>query len=415
MENLHIQPDARRFAMVILLVVTATLVLFYYLMNPPINEIGLMAVYLSITALLSIGIGYLAYRLGWLERSPNIAWTIFGGYILSSGITFFNVWLTAYLMFVNQHDLLLATVLLVFASGVAVAYGYFFAGSFTRRLRELESATRRYAEGKFEHRVSISGSDEVVRLAGTMNLMAQQLAEAEQKKQELDQLRRDLVAWTSHDLQTPLASLRAIVEALADNMIEDPETEKRYLMAAQRDIRSLSALIDDLFQLAQIDAGGLQIDPALNSLGDLISDTLETFNELAGQKEIVLRGQVDPHIDPVWMDVLQIGRVLNNLISNAIRYSQPGGEVTVSARREQKDILVEVSDTGPGIPQQDQGRVFERFFRGEKSRNRASGGAGLGLAIARGIIQAHGGEIGLESMPGKKTIFWFRLPTTGLQ
>jgi signal transduction histidine kinase len=184
---------------------------------------------------------------------------------------------------------------------------------------------------------------------------------------------------------------------------------KRYLNTAQRDVRNLSALIDDLFQMAQLDAGGFPLNKDRSSLSDLVSDTLESFTELAKQQEIILEGNVDPDVDPVNMDTQAVGRVLNNLISNALRHSSRG-RVSVWVRRSDLGAEVTISDTGEGIREDDLHQIFERFFRGEKSRNRGTGGAGLGLAIARGIVRAHGGDIKVESQIGKGTQFTFHIP-----
>jgi signal transduction histidine kinase len=231
----------------------------------------------------------------------------------------------------------------------------------------------------------------------------------DEKQRELERLRTDLIAWVSHDLQTPLASMRAILEAISDGVVEDPETVKRYLNTAQRDVRSLSALIDDLFQMAQLDAGGIPLEKEDASLADLISDTLESFSALASQQVITLEGSAEVDVDPVLMDTQRIGRVLNNLIGNALRHTPTGGQVAVNARRAGSSVEVTIRDSGEGIRAEDLPNIFESFYRGEKSRSRATGGAGLGLAIARGIVRAHGGEIRVESQPGD-TRFIFTLP-----
>ena len=224
-------------------------------------------------------------------------------------------------------------------------------------------------------------------------------------------MRRDLIAWVGHDLQTPLTSVRAILEALSDGVVEDPETASRYLRTAQRDVNSLSALIDDLFQMAQLDTGGFPLDRQNASLSDLVSDTLESFTEPAKQREIKLEGNVEYNVDPVNMDTQAIGRALNNLIGNALRHTPDQGRVSVWAHRTGKGIEVTVSDTGEGIREEDLPHVFESFYRGDAARSRSRGtGAGLGLAIARGIVQAHGGEIRVESKPGKGTLFTFTIP-----
>jgi signal transduction histidine kinase len=148
----------------------------------------------------------------------------------------------------------------------------------------------------------------------------------------------------------------------------------------------------------------------MESLSDLVSDTLESFSELAAQRGVRLFGQVEPGIDPVWMDSKQIGRVLNNLVKNALRHTPSSGQVFLQASHPGRQVQISVSDSGPGIPMEDLSHIFERFYRGEKSRNRQTGGAGLGLAIARGIVEAHGGQISVESSSDQGTKFWFILP-----
>lgn len=399
-----------RFALLILLILGMSLAVFILLMQPPAKDLQLMAVFLSVTALISGLVGYAAYRLGWMERSPTIRWTLLIGYILASVLTFINVWVTARLMFASRHDLLLATVLLIFAGSIAMALGFFLTNALTDRIQVLDQAAREVASGDFNVRVPVNGNDELADLAVTFNEMSVQLEDAARQQRQLEDLRRDLIAWVSHDLQTPLTSIRAIVEALADGVVEDPETVQRYLETAQKEIRSLSELIDDLFQMAQLDAGGLPLDRENNSLSDLISDTLESFSELAARKGVDLRGSADSQVDPVYMDARRIGRVLSNLISNAIRHTPEGGQVRVQALPLKGGALVEVSDNGEGIRPEDLPNVFERFYRGERSRSRATGGAGLGLAISKGIVEAHGGYINVDSVPGE-TRFYFNLPS----
>src|SRR5258706_5805193 len=386
-----------RFLIGILIILAISLGFFAILMLPPLRELGLMALYLSGTALISGSVGYIAYRFGWINFSPTLRWTLLGGYALASILTFLNVWFSARMMFASEHDLLLAIILLVFASGIAMVLGYFLSSTVTERIQLLQGAAEKLAEGDLKTRVPVQGHDEIAMLANTFNQMAEQLQAADQKQRELESLRRDLIAWVSHDLQTPLTSMRAILEALSDGIVEDPETVKRYLNTAQRDVRSLSVLIDDLFQMAQLDAGGIPLERAKSSLSDLISDTLESFSELALRQGVQLEGSIDPNVDPVMMDTQRIGRVLNNLIGNALRHTPTDGRVEVCALRTDAGVEVSVSDTGEGIREEDIAHIFESFYRGEKSRSRSTGGAGLGLAISRGIVQAHGGGIKVES------------------
>jgi len=403
-------PPFLRFALGILLIMVFSLAAFYLIMRPALSDLRLMALFLTVTAIISTVISFIAYRLGWMYRSPTIRWTMLGGYVLASLLTFINVWMTARLMFASQHDLLLATVLLLFAGAIAIALGFFLTAALTDRIQQVDYAAKSIAAGNLETRVPVEGNDEISDLARSFNLMAEQLQAAERKKQEIETLRRDLIAWVSHDLQTPLTSIRAVLEALADNMVEDPQTVHRYLRTAQKDVAALSLLIDDLFELAQLDAGGLTLERANASISDLVSDTIESFSELAFRKGVTLSGDVEQSVDPVWMDTQRIGRVLNNLISNALRYTPAGGTVNVQVTRGEMGVVVGICDTGEGIKEEDLPYIFERFYRGEKSRNRATGGAGLGLAISRGIVEAHGGRITVRNNPNGGTCFTFNIP-----
>lgn len=399
-----------RFIAGVCLTIAVALGAFMVLMRPPMGELRLMALFLAITAVISVGVGYGAYRLGWMNHSPRISWVVLGGYALASFLTFLNVWVTARLMFASEHDLLLATVLLLFAGGIAMSVGYFLSAALTDRIVDLSEAAEELAKGRFSARAVVAGNDEMARLARTFNQMAGQLEAAAEKQSELDMLRRNLIAWAGHDLRTPLASIQAIVEALADGVVEDPDTVHRYLNTAQREIRSLSLLIDDLFELAQIEAGGLHLELRPNSISDLISDTIESFSELAARQDLTLDASAEPGVDPVLMDARQIGRVLANLLGNALRHTPAGGTVQVQATRRAEQVLVEISDTGEGMDAEDLPHIFERFYRAEKSRSRATGGTGLGLAIAKGIVEAHGGQIDVESTTGQGTRFFFTLP-----
>ena len=162
-------------------ILVISLVIFYLLMQPSLGDLQHMALFLAITAVISIGIGYGAYRLNWLEFAPSLRWVLLGSYVIASLLTFINVWLTARLMFASEHDLLLATVLLLFAGGIAIALGSFFTSTLIDRIRRLESATQTLKKGDFSARAEIPGNDEIASLAGSFNQMASQLQAADQK------------------------------------------------------------------------------------------------------------------------------------------------------------------------------------------------------------------------------------------
>jgi len=195
------------------LVLAISLGVFKLLMAPPLAELELMALFLTVTAAISTAAAYAAYRLGWLAASPTIRWTLLAGYALASVLTFFNVWFSARLMFASEHDLVLSVVLLIFAGGMAMVMGYMLSMTVIERVRLLKRGTEALRRGELQARVPVRGRDEIAALSEAFNQMAEQLDTANRKQHELERMRSDLIAWVSHDLQTPLASIRAILEA----------------------------------------------------------------------------------------------------------------------------------------------------------------------------------------------------------
>jgi signal transduction histidine kinase len=397
------------------LALTVALVIIF--MHPPLSDLMYLAVLFALTGSASAAIGFISHRLGWWRRLRTLNQTLTLGYLIAALLTLINVWITARLMFINEHDLTLAGLLLLFAGGISVSFGYFLSSSMTQALQDVVHAAGRVSEGDFSARVQIPGRDEVARLAQAFNDMAARLEKADAEARALDLARRDLVAWASHDLRTPLASLRAMMHALTDGVVTEPETVARYLQQSQTEIARMNALIDDLFELAQMDAGNLTLRYDASSLADLISDTLEGFTARAQAKGVALTGSVDPRVDPIWMAPEKISRVLQNLIENAVRHTPPGGEIHLQADVENGVVTVSLKDSGEGIAPEELPRVFDRFYRGDAARARShshhgvdSGGAGLGLAIAKGLIEAHSGRIWAESTPGRGTTMKFTLP-----
>ncbi len=316
-------------------------------------------------------------------------------------------------MFISGHDLSLLLTMLTFEAALSVGFGLLYAMPLSRRIERVRAGTEQIAGGQLDSEVRVEGHDEVARLADDFNRMARALEEAAEREREMEKARRDLVAAVSHDLRTPLASTRALIEALADGVAADPQTESRYLSSASRELEHLSRLVDDLFELARIDAGLLQLSLEEASLHDLISDTISSFQPQADQRGVRLVGEVAGDVDPVLANPSRLQRVLHNLVSNALRHTPADGTVALRATPEGEEVRVEVADTGEGITAEDLPRVFERSFRGEQSRTRAekddAPGAGLGLAIARGLVEAHGGTMDVESDLGRGSRFRFTL------
>jgi signal transduction histidine kinase len=242
------------------------------------------------------------------------------------------------------------------------------------------SAARRGADGPRELRVLGAGLAE----------SATDLAEAQMRQQALERSRRELVAWVSHDLRTPLAGLRAMTEALEDGVVTDEPTVRRYHATMRGEVERLSSLVDDLFELSRIDAGVVASVVERVSLGDLVSDALASADPLARAKGVRLEGD-GPPLPDVEVAADDIARVLRNLLVNAIHHTPGDGAVIVTTAISGGSAVVSVRDRCGGIPDDDLDRVFDTAFRGERSRS--SSGAGLGLAIARGLAQAYHGDI----------------------
>jgi len=316
-------------------------------------------------------------------------------------------------MFLSGHDLSLLLTMLVFAAALSVGFNLLCARPLADRIERVRAGTARIATGDLRSEIPVEGHDEVAGLAEDFNRMARALEAASERERDMERTRRDLIASVSHDLRTPLASTRALIEAVADGVAEDPQTERRYLSSARRELAHLSRLVDDLFELARIDAGVLQLTLEEASLHDLISDTISSFQPQANSRGVRLVGEVSGDVDPVLINPPRLQRVLHNLLSNALRHTPADGTVALRATPQGDEVRVEVTDTGEGIAPEDLPRVFERSFRAERSRTRpeeeGAPGAGLGLAIARGLIEAHGGTMDAESDPGRGSRFCFTL------
>jgi signal transduction histidine kinase len=397
-------------AIAAVIALVAVLGLAIIIMNPPRQDIELLALFTGLSGLLSLTVGYMALRLGWRLRVGGIRLKIALTVAIGVLVALANVAVTSYLMFISPHDLALLSLLLFFALFLSLSFAYFLSGALTRSLSELARGATRMAEGDLTTRVQVPEGDEMGELARSFNAMAAEVEASFRRQRELEQARKDLIAAVSHDLRTPLASLRAMVEAVNDGVVTDQDTIRRYLRIMQTEITNVGDLINDLFELSQLDSGVLRLQIESSLVQDLISDTLESLQAQAMSKGLSLSGTVDAELAPALMDSAQVLRVLYNLVQNAIRHTPSDGTVVLEAHDAGLEIRVSVADSGEGIAESDLPRVFERFYRGDPARSRERGGAGLGLTIARGIVEAHGGRIWVESKPGSGSRFSFTLP-----
>ncbi|HEY7003982.1 MAG TPA: ATP-binding protein [Gaiellaceae bacterium] len=286
------------------------------------------------------------------------------------------------------------------ASALSALVGALLLARWTLRpLERLRTASSKLATGDLSARAAESGPRELLELAESFNEMATSL-------EQLFDARRELVAWASHDLRTPVASLRAMVEALEDGLA----TPEEYLPAIREQLTSLSMLIDDLFELARIDAGVLTLELRDASLGSLVSSCLDTVDAEARARRIFLEARLDPVDLSVRIAPDKIKRVLLNLLTNAVRNTPDDGAVSVVVEPDADRVVVAVEDTGAGLTPTAEQRIFEPFWRDDESRARATGGAGLGLAIAQGLVHAHGGIMWAENRSSGGARIAFTLP-----
>ena len=256
--------------------------------------------------------------------------------------------------------------------------------------------------------------DDIDHLAETFGQMADRITEQMSELKRVDALRRELIANISHDLRTPLAALQGYLETLqVKGDFLSPEEKNCYVAIALKQSQQLGRLTGNLFELAKLDAGQVKITVEPFVLEDLVQDVAQQFELAAANKQVRLEAVVPAQLPLVAADIGMIERVLKNLIDNALRYTPAGGRVRIAVLADAGHVRVQVADTGRGIDEHDLPRIFDRFYRGEKSREDYSGNAGLGLAIAKRVLELHGCSIEVASVPGIETTFTFTLPVAG--
>jgi two-component system OmpR family sensor kinase/two-component system sensor histidine kinase BaeS len=333
-----------------------------------------------------------------LRLLPTVRLQLVGLALLGVGLPLAAVILGGLVMF-HMHDDVKILAVAAASASTALAAALLIGAQITRRIRALEAAAEKLSSGELKARAPTDAPRELAHLGEAFNTMAGSI-------EALFDARRQLVAWASHDLRTPVASIQAMLEATEDGLASIDE----YLPALRQQTRTLGMLIDDLFELARIDAGALRLELREAQLPELVSQCVRGLEAEARARQIRLESQIDDALPDVRCAPEQVQRVLLNLVTNALRHTPSDGSVLVSARRHARELEVLVEDTGVGLSPEAQQRMFERFWRGDASRARATGGAGLGLAIARGFVEAQGGRIWAENRPEGGARFAFTLP-----
>jgi signal transduction histidine kinase len=349
-----------------------------------------------VVAAATLGAGLVAALL--LRRLPTLRLQLAALGLVAVLLPLAAVLLSGVVMFDSEHDLTILAASTASATAAPTA-SILLGGSILRSIERVRRASSALARGDLAARAPEGGPAELAELSASFNEMADNV-------EGLFDARRQLVAWASHDLRTPLASMQAMLEALEDGLAE-PE---RYLPAMREQVRTLGLLVDDLFELARIDAGAITLELHELTLGPLVDSCLRGLEAEAAARHVTLRSSVEGSEARVRAAPDKVERVLYNLITNALRHTPSDGSVAVVVVGDGDVVRVTVEDTGEGLSADAVRSMFDRFWRGDRARSRERGGAGLGLAIARGLVEAHGGRIWAESNPGGGARVSFTLP-----
>jgi signal transduction histidine kinase len=325
-------------------------------------------------------------RLGSLRRQALVTAAL----AFSPGILALAIFVQV--MFLSGHDAVLAGLAATYSALLGLWAGRLLSHRVMDDIDALRAGLMAVGAGEREIELRVGGLDELAQVAGEVEAMVGQLAAAEARREDSEAARRALIAAVSHDLRTPVTALRLLADAV-DDEIGDPDTRREYVRRLGVHVRALGGLIDDLFELTQMEAGAVAWSMRAIDLDELVEDTVAAMQPAAAAGGIAVEAQIDPALVPACADPERIQRVLFNLIQNAIRHTPADGSVTVRAARAGAGIEIEVADTGPGIAAADRERIFEPFQQGADRASRTDGSAGLGLAISRAIVEAHGGRI----------------------
>jgi signal transduction histidine kinase len=366
----------------------------------PVRDLALMLGFTSLGAIAVVLVG-LAVQSGLRRRHAGVARHVALTAVVTATAGLAAIQAASSAMLVSAHDLTVVLACLPVAIGAGIAYGVASSRSMVTDLEALAGRAGALESGDRppSGHPKPGGAAEVATVAEALDAAAARLVAARERERAMDAGRRDLVAWISHDLRTPLASLRALAEALADGVATDEATRQRYLAGLIAHVDRLTGLVDALLELSQVEAGALRLELEPVSLPELVAEVLQCYEpEAAAAGVRLVASCADGVVVIGGRD--QLNRVLANLVHNGIRHTPPGGRLLVTVEEPGLDgnAVVNVRDGCGGIADPDLPRVFDRLWRGDPARS--SRGAGLGLAIARGFVEAHGGTVSVANVSG---------------
>jgi two-component system, OmpR family, sensor histidine kinase BaeS len=297
--------------------------------------------------------------------------------------------------------------LLIIVTGIGTAllgFGLigFLSRTITKPLLSMKDATNKLAEGKYRQKIPSKGNDEVAQLSSAIQRLGEQL-------QFYEDNRNEFLSAVSHELRTPLTYIKGYSDVLSKGLVKNHEEEMEYLSIINKESKRVAFLVDDLFEMSKLQMGKFQLNKETGDINFIIKKVTETLRPAAEKKGIMLTISLQEQMAPIRMDVNRMEQVIYNLIENAIKYTD-FGEVTIHSSIQNHDVVIEIKDTGQGIPSQEILKIWDRFYRVEKSRARKTGGSGLGLYIAKQIVDSHDGEIKVNSIENKGSTFFIYLP-----
>jgi signal transduction histidine kinase len=350
------------------------------------------------TAAWSGGVGLVGGLLVWMGRRASVRWLTVGVATTAVLAVVAGTVATSRAMFLSGHDLGVISLVAGVAGVVAILFALAVGSALARWSRELRDEARRFGEsGSFVS--DSSGPAEFIELSEELRRTSERLAESRARELALEQSRRELVSWVSHDLRTPLAGLRAMTEALEDGLADDPS---RYHRQMRNEVDRMVRMVDDLFELSRIHAGVLRLSPQPVALGDVVSEAIAGADSVARARGVRLGGKVEEDV-LVTADPAGLSRVVSNLLMNAIRHTPADGVVEINARAVPEGVELSVTDGCGGMREEDIPRVFDVGWQGSHARTpdhlgaTGGAGAGLGLAIVKGIVEAHRGRVAVTN------------------
>jgi signal transduction histidine kinase len=353
--------------------------------------------------LLSLLLAHLAAAGSW--RAHGLSRRFDLGLGIALGQLLLAVIVAAAAMYVSNHDAWATIGVVLFAALVAGRAARLLSGGVLADVRAIRDGLQAVERGSRDVCVSAGSSAELAELAQAANRMIGSLHAEERSRDAADSARRQVIAAVSHDLRTPLTSLRLLSEALDDELV-DVQTQRRYIATMGANVKALSTLVDDLFELSRLEAGDYAWTTEAVPLAELVAEAMVAMRAEAERQRVTLSSEVATDLEPALANPEKLQRALCNLLQNAIRHTPPDGSVQVSAQRHGESVEVEVADSGQGIAAEDRPRVFEAFYRGGEQAARTGTGSGLGLAICRAIVEAHGGRIWLaDAVQGTRVRF----------